>query len=177
MYYDPMLAKLVTHGRDRADAIDRMALALDRFQVEGIRHNMTFLAAVNGHARFQSGNISTAFIEDEFPDGFAEDALAAECIDRLAPIIAARHAFLREREVDGPHDHDYVVLAADYSRKVKVNFSVDSTYVLMGGREIHIVGDLDPTTALFDGTIDGIDTAVQIQRDGPGYGLTHGGVN
>ncbi|MGZ0187446.1 MAG: acetyl-CoA carboxylase biotin carboxylase subunit, partial [Alphaproteobacteria bacterium] len=125
MYYDPMLAKLVTHGDDRTEAIDRMALALDRFQVDGIRHNLTFLAAVNDHARFRSGNISTAFIEEEFPDGFSDEALAADRLDRLAPIIAARHAVLREREVEGPHLHDYVVLAGDASRMVKVVLSDD----------------------------------------------------
>jgi propionyl-CoA carboxylase alpha chain len=177
MFYDPMLAKLVTHGDDRTEAIDRMALALDRFQVDGIRHNLTFLAAVNDHARFRSGNISTAFIEEEFPDGFSDEALAADRLDRLVPIIAARHAVLREREVEGPHVHDYVVLTGDESRMVKVALSDDGAHVVMADRDIQVFGNLDPTSTLFDGSVDGASAAVQIQRDGPGYRLIHGGVN
>jgi propionyl-CoA carboxylase alpha chain len=177
MFYDPMLAKLVTHGDDRTEAIDRMALALDRFQVDGIRHNLTFLAAVNDHARFRSGNISTAFIEEEFPDGFSDEALAADRLDRLVPIIAARHAVLREREVEGPHVHDYVVLTGDESRMVKVALSDDGAHVVMADQDIQVFGNLDPTSTLFDGSVDGASAAVQIQRDGPGYRLIHGGVN
>ncbi len=70
IHYDPMLAKLCTWGPTREKAITAMAQALDGFEVEGIGHNLPFLSAVMGHARFQSGNITTGFIAEEFPDGF-----------------------------------------------------------------------------------------------------------
>jgi propionyl-CoA carboxylase alpha chain len=70
MFYDPMIAKLCTWGKTRENSIDEMRMALDRFEVEGIGHNLPFLSAVMGHERFQSGNITTAFIAEEYPEGF-----------------------------------------------------------------------------------------------------------
>ena len=70
MYYDPMIAKLCTWGKDRATAIEAMSEALGSFEIEGIGHNLPFLSAVMDHERFRSGNITTAFIEEEYPDGF-----------------------------------------------------------------------------------------------------------
>ena len=70
MFYDPMIAKLCTWSTDRTKAICAMETALDRFEIEGIGHNLPFLSAVMGHARFKSGNITTAFIDEEYPNGF-----------------------------------------------------------------------------------------------------------
>ena len=70
MFYDPMIAKLCTWSSDREKAITAMENALDRFEIEGIGHNLPFLSAVMGHSRFKSGNITTAFIDEEYPDGF-----------------------------------------------------------------------------------------------------------
>ncbi|MDB4190953.1 acetyl/propionyl/methylcrotonyl-CoA carboxylase subunit alpha [Amylibacter sp.] len=70
MFYDPMIAKLCTWSSDREKAITTMENALDRFEIEGIGHNLPFLSAVMGHSRFKSGNITTAFIDEEYPDGF-----------------------------------------------------------------------------------------------------------
>ena len=181
MFYDPMLAKLVTHGADRAQAIDRMALALDRFEAAGIRHNLTFLAAVVDHARFREGRLSTAFIEEEFADGFADDALAAARMDLLAPVAAARHAIQRRRDATVGRDpaglrHDYVVLLAGETRPVSVTLEADGATVAMGGRTVRLTGDLDPSLPVFDGAADDTPIAVQIKRDAAGYALVHGGV-
>jgi propionyl-CoA carboxylase alpha chain len=70
MFYDPMIAKLCTWSTNRKKAISSMENALDRFEIEGIGHNLPFLSAVMGHTRFKSGNITTAFIDEEYPDGF-----------------------------------------------------------------------------------------------------------
>ncbi len=70
LYYDPMIAKLVTHGPTREAAIDHMARALDAFYIDGIRHNIPFLSAIMQHPRWRSGALSTGFIAEEFPDGF-----------------------------------------------------------------------------------------------------------
>ena len=70
MYYDPMIAKLCTWAPTREKAIGQMREALDSFEVEGIGHNLPFLSAVMDHARFVKGDITTAFIEEEYPDGF-----------------------------------------------------------------------------------------------------------
>ncbi|MEM6624357.1 MAG: acetyl/propionyl/methylcrotonyl-CoA carboxylase subunit alpha [Pseudomonadota bacterium] len=89
MYYDPMIAKLCTWGPDRAAAIEGQRVALDEFEVEGIGHNLPFLAAVYDHARFTSGNITTAFIAEEYPDGFQGVTLPDDVLRRLAAGAAA----------------------------------------------------------------------------------------
>ena len=97
MYYDPMIAKLCTWAETRNGAIDAMRDALDRFEVEGIGHNLPFLSAVMGHPRFQSGNITTAFIAEEYPEGFEgvplDDAAREQfraCCDMLAFLAELR---------------------------------------------------------------------------------------
>ena len=70
LFYDPMIAKLCAHAPSRAAAIDAMADALDAFAIDGIRHNIPFLAALMAHPRWREGRLSTAFIAQEFPDGF-----------------------------------------------------------------------------------------------------------
>ncbi|MFB2552829.1 acetyl-CoA carboxylase biotin carboxylase subunit [Ensifer soli] len=93
MYYDPMVAKLCTHAPDRLSAIDAMANALDDFEVEGIGHNLPFLSAVMRHDRFRAGNLTTAFIAEEFPDGFhgvTPDAAEARLIAAVAALVQHR---------------------------------------------------------------------------------------
>ena len=97
MYYDPMIAKLCTWAPDRAQAIEGMRNALDAFEVEGIGHNIPFLAAVYDHERFISGNITTAFIEEEYPDGFAGVQPDADTARRLAAVAAQLKRIEEER--------------------------------------------------------------------------------
>ena len=91
IFYDPMIAKLCTWGSDRGQAIALMRRALDRFQIEGIRHNIPFLQAVMDRARFVAGELTTAFIDEEFPDGFSGVELPEETVRRIALVAAAMH--------------------------------------------------------------------------------------
>ena len=70
MFYDPMIAKLVTHGPTRVAAIDAQADALDAFYIDGIQHNIPFVTAIMQHPRWRKGALSTGFIPEEYPDGF-----------------------------------------------------------------------------------------------------------
>ncbi|MEH6693247.1 MAG: acetyl/propionyl/methylcrotonyl-CoA carboxylase subunit alpha [Pseudorhizobium pelagicum] len=97
MYYDPMIAKLCTWGKDRDTAIEAMGDALDGFEVDGIGHNLPFLSAVMAHPRFRSGKITTAFIAEEFPDGFSGVAPDAAALHRLAAIAMVIHQRLQQR--------------------------------------------------------------------------------
>ena len=103
IYYDPMIAKLVTHAKTRAQAIEAQADALDAFVIEGIRHNIPFLSALMQHPRWRKGKLSTGFIAEEFPEGF--DALKAE--GETAHVIAAVAAAIdhtlgeRKRRISG----------------------------------------------------------------------------
>ena len=98
IYYDPMIAKLVTHAPTRAEAIDAQADALDAFTLEGIRHNIPFLSALMAHPRWRAGKLSTGFIAEEFPDGFHAIAPEGERAQVLASVAAAIDHVLGERK-------------------------------------------------------------------------------
>ncbi len=91
MFYDPMIAKLCTWGKDRQTAIEAMRRALDEFELEGIGHNLPFLAAVMDHPRFIAGEITTGFIAEEYPEGFAGAELDEETLTDLAAIAMTLH--------------------------------------------------------------------------------------
>ncbi len=97
MYYDPMIAKLCTWAPERTAAIDLMQDALDGFEVEGIGHNIPFLQAVMNHPRFRSGDISTAFIEEEYPEGFEGAALSAGETGTAVALAAVAHVIAERR--------------------------------------------------------------------------------
>ena len=107
MFYDPMIAKLCTWGPTRAAAIDEMRLALDQFEVEGIGHNLPFVAAVMDHPRFRSGHITTAFIAEEYPDGFQGAMLDDATLRRVAAAAVAmnRVAEIRRTRISGTMDN------------------------------------------------------------------------
>ncbi|MEM1273530.1 MAG: acetyl/propionyl/methylcrotonyl-CoA carboxylase subunit alpha [Pseudomonadota bacterium] len=98
MYYDPMIAKLCTWGETRAAAIDGMLHALDGFEVEGIGHNLPFLSAVMAHPKFVAGDMTTAFIAEEYPEGFQGVDLEDATLDAIARAAASMMALRRRRE-------------------------------------------------------------------------------
>jgi propionyl-CoA carboxylase alpha chain len=96
MFYDPMICKLVTHGPTRGAALDLMRAALDAYVVTGVGHNIPFLRDLTENARFVSGDISTQFIREEYPDGFKGVALSAADRCELAAGAAVMHALREE---------------------------------------------------------------------------------
>jgi propionyl-CoA carboxylase alpha chain len=103
IYYDPMIAKLITHGPDRAAAIRHMADALDGFYIDGIRHNIPFLSAIMQHPRWKEGALSTGFIAEEFPQGFSPRAPEPAEGEALACVaVAIDHlGNQRRRQISG----------------------------------------------------------------------------
>ena len=108
MFYDPMIAKLCTYGRDRPHAIDRMRGALDEFYIRGVSHNMPFLSALMAHPRFREGRLTTNFIAEEFPDGFTASPPAAARSGRAGRGRRGRRARARRaaRHDAGQPDRD-----------------------------------------------------------------------
>jgi propionyl-CoA carboxylase alpha chain len=98
IYYDPMIAKLVTHAPTRLEAIEAQADALDAFVIDGIRHNIPFLAALMAHPRWRAGKLSTGFIAEEFPDGFHATAPEGEPAKVLAAVATSIDHVLGERK-------------------------------------------------------------------------------
>lgn len=119
MFYDPMIAKLCTWGPDRETAIDHMRNALDLFQIEGIGHNLPFLSAVMDHEKFISGDITTAFIEEEYSEGFQGVELGSSQARRVAAAVAAmyRVAEIRRARISGRMDN--------HERQVSEHWVVD----------------------------------------------------
>ncbi len=107
MYYDPMIAKLCTWAPDRDGAIEAMRVALDSFEVEGIGHNLPFLSAVMDHPKFISGDITTAFIAEEYPDGFDGVELPEDILRRIAAAAAAMYRVgeIRRSRISGRMDN------------------------------------------------------------------------
>ena len=103
MFYDPMIAKLVTWGATRDEAADKQIAALDAFEIEGLGHNIDFVSAIMQHPRFRSGELTTGFIAEEYPDGFHGAATSDEVLGHLAAVagfVATARAD-RARQVDG----------------------------------------------------------------------------
>ena len=103
MYYDSMIAKLIVHGKDRSEAIDKMRSALNDFVIRGIHSNIPFQAALLQHPRFVSGDFTTGFIAEEYPDGFKKDSVQPADPKRLAALAAfMRYRYLEHiKMIDG----------------------------------------------------------------------------
>ncbi|MCC2613076.1 acetyl/propionyl/methylcrotonyl-CoA carboxylase subunit alpha [Neorhizobium sp. Rsf11] len=144
MYYDPMIAKLCTWAPDREKAIDAMGAALDDFEVEGIGHNLPFLSAVMGQERFRSGRLTTAYIAEEFPDGFAGIEPDASSARSLAAIAALINQALQERAVQisgtiGNHrrvvGREWVMALAGLTEAVTLETGPDGASVIFSDGE------------------------------------------
>ena len=154
MYYDPMIAKLCTWAPNRAKAIEQMRTALDSFELEGIGHNLPFLSAVMDHERFVSGNITTAFIAEEYPDGFNGVDLSDDKIIDLAACAAAmnRVAEIRRTKISGRMDNherrvgdDWVVQISGKVFSVNVSADTSGANVIFEDKtSIRITGDWFP---------------------------------
>ena len=165
MYYDPMIAKLCTWGPDRASAIEAMRVALDRFEVEGIGHNLPFVAAVMDHPKFISGDMTTAFIAEEYPDGFDGVDLPEGEKRRVAAACAAMHrvAEIRRARVTGRMDNherkvgDDWVVKIDKDDTVSLVISADpegATVRFSGGAEMRVSGNWTPGDQLAEMMVD-----------------------
>ncbi|AQS48710.1 acetyl/propionyl-CoA carboxylase subuit alpha [Thioclava nitratireducens] len=179
MFYDPMIAKLCTWGETRDAAIEEMRLALDKFEVEGIGHNLPFCAAVMDHERFTSGNITTAFIEEEYPEGFAGVTLDEGMLRKVAAATAAmeRVAEIRRTKISGTlgnHERkvgvDWAVSLQDEDFKLKVNADRNgSTIVFEDGEEMRVESDWTPGDPLAELSVNGAPLVLKVGKIPMGF--------
>jgi len=165
MYYDPMIAKLCTWAPTRAEAIEVMRDALDGFEVEGIGHNLPFLSAVMDHPKFVSGDMTTAFIAEEYPEGFEGVELPELALRRIAASAAAMHrvAEIRRARISGRMDNherhvgeDWVVSLQGQSYPVRISADHDgSTMRFEDGSSHRIASDWTPGDQLAVLDVDG----------------------
>ena len=200
IYYDPMIAKLVTHAGDRLTAIEAQARALDGFVIDGIRHNIPFLASLMQHERWRSGNLSTAFIAEEYPDGFKPLTAEGEVAHRMAAVAAFVDAIGndRKRQISGQLQTQKPVkfltsrtVALD---KVHYDIEIDSgdgallvrfaedgqkaskDARLSTGCAHRLESDWVPGQPVWNGLIDGEAVAVQVRTILNGFEIAHAGV-
>ena len=179
MYYDPMIAKLCTWAPDRAKAIEQMRIALDRFEVEGIGHNLPFLSAVMDHKKFISGKITTAFIAEEYSEGFTGVDLNDDEIKDLAACAAAinRVAEIRRTKISGRMDNherrvgdDWVVQIAGKVFEVNVLADTAGANVIFEDEtSIRISGDWLPGKKLANMTAGDKNLVIKINKITGGF--------
>ncbi len=179
MYYDPMIAKLCTWGATRDAAIEEMRLALDTFEVEGIGHNLPFCSAVMEHPRFASGNITTAFIDEEYPDGFQGVTLSETMLRRVAAAAAAmnRVAEIRRSRISGRMDNherkvgdDWVVSLQGTNLALSIRADKSgATVVFAEGDSMRVESDWVPGQPLARLLVDGDPLVLKVNRITGGY--------
>ena len=186
MFYDPMIAKLITWGETREAAIDRQVEALDSFRIEGIGHNVDFLSALMQHPRFRSGEITTGFIAEEYPEGFAGAPADNALVEDLAVVAAllGTEADARAAQVSGqlggvsPPSLERLVRIAGREHHVRFDGFEGGriAYVDRGeGREL--IGRWEPGQPLVKARIDDRTRIVQVARRGRQWKLTTRGAS
>ena len=186
IHYDPMIAKLVTWAPTRAEAIESQGQALDAFAIDGIRHNIPFLSALMAHPRWRSGNISTGFIAEEFPEGFVAPEPEGEVAQRMAAAAAAIDHKLntRKRGISGQmrdpallhFERDRIVILAGQSYPVTVDDLGEHLVVTAeDGRTWTVESDWRPGEPVWSGEINGTRVAIQVRALLNGVALQHAG--
>ncbi len=187
MFYDPMIAKLCSWGPDRATSIDVMRDALDGFEVEGIGHNLPFLSAVMDHPRFISGDITTAFIEEEYPEGFQGVSLNEVTLKRISAACAAmyRVAEIRLTRVSGRIDNherkvgeNWVIMVQGTRFDVSIDADhAGSSVSFADGTKHRVTSEWVPGERLAHFMIDGSPLILKVEPISAGYQVRYRGAD
>jgi propionyl-CoA carboxylase alpha chain len=184
IFYDPMIAKLITYGADRDEAIANMNDALDTYFIRGVSHNISFLNALIAHRRFLDGRLTTNFIADEYPDGFhASDVVHDDPDLPIAMAGAIHRAYMdraallsdqlpsHEREVG----EDFVVIIGQQHHTIRA-VNIEGGYeVSLGANIFRIITDWQIGRPLIKATVNNQPICFQFDRIGIHYRLSHRG--
>ena len=187
IFYDPMIAKLVTHAPTRLQAIEAQAHALDAFAIDGIRHNIPFLSALMAHPRWREGKLSTGFIAEEFPDGFAETAPTGEGARLMAAVAAAIDHLLNERKrgISGQKrasavrfQRERVVLLGSERHELTVeDHAAGIVAAFPHGPRLEVFSSWRPGQPVWTGSVGGEIVSVQVRTIPNGFRLSHAGTS
>ncbi len=176
IFYDPMIAKLVTWGETRDEAADKQIAALDRFEIEGLGHNIDFVSAIMQHPRFRSGELTTGFIAEEYPDGFHGAATEEHIVRALAAIAG----FMASAEADRARRTDgqlgdrldppakWQVTVGGTEHKVKLG----QKHIKVDDEKIDIALEYTPGDRLVIAEIDDAELAVKVAKTRAGWRMT-----
>jgi propionyl-CoA carboxylase alpha chain len=186
MFYDPMIAKLVTWAPTREGAIDRQIEALDRFEIEGIGHNVDFLSALMQHPRFRAGALTTGFIAEEYPEGFQGAPADETLVEDLAVLAAFVGMESDERAcgisgqlgspVPPPPERVVRIEGRDFGVRFEP-FEGGLIARVDGGEGRELIGRWLPGERLLAATIDGRSRIVQVAKAGRQWRLTTRGAS
>ena len=173
IFYDPMIAKLVTWGATRDEAADKQIAALDRFEIEGLGHNIDFVSAIMQHPRFRSGELTTGFIAEEYPEGFH----GAATEDHIVRALAAIAGFMASAEADRARRTDgqlgdrldppakWQVTVGGTEHKVKLGHK----HIKVDGDKLDIALEYTPGDRLVIAEIEGSELAVKVAKTRTGW--------
>ena len=191
MHYDPMIAKLVSYGKNRLEATEHMRHALDGFYIRGVQNNISFLSALVCHPRFAKGDLSTNFIADEYPDGFSSANVPHDNPAHLVAVAASVHMAYqmraalisgrvpgRERTVPGEwvahiNGAKVEVMVAPFAGGWDVE--IVSKAKGINPQKLKVVSNWQVGDAVFDADISGTPAILQIDRLQVGYQISHSG--
>ena len=189
MFYDPMISKLISYGKNREDAIEKMAIALDRYRIRGVNNNIDFLSALMSHGRFKSGELTTAFIDEEFPKGFNGIEQTESDKEPLYAVIVAFEMKRLARNADitgqanlarraGSSQDQYtrlVIIDADKKTNLKAQLQGDVCLVDVNRKNYNVKGSFHPGTNVFEGEVNKVSIDMQVDYNGSSYWARKGG--
>ena len=186
IFYDPMISKLIAHGSDRNQAIEKMSNALDSYYIRGVKNNISFLSALIVHPRFVSGNLTTNFINEEYPDGFNANVLSQADMAVFVVTAAVIHMINSNRRtlisdqlvgheyspleklvvITDNEEHEYQLLVSRLDRSYKVD---------LDGQLFTFETDWCIGEPLLKGSINGREVISQVDQIGQHIHLFHQG--
>ena len=176
IFYDPMIAKLITWGETRDEAADLQIAALDQFEIEGLGHNIDFLSAIMQHPRFRSGELTTGFIAEEYPDGFHGAPASPELLREIAAVagfMACANAD-RARQVDGQLGDDldppgdWQITVDGVAHDVEIG----ADEILVDGESLNLFLEYTPGDRMVIAEIDDSDLTIKVAKTATGFAMT-----
>ena len=176
MFYDPMIAKLITHGENRDEAIENMMNAIDQYVIDGLSHNLNFLSSIMHNKTFQSGYTTTDFIEQEYSEGFKGELIAEEEFEIFASILGACH-LSDQMKLNDLHVNEkkYIVSFEEQNVEIVIKKDGDNFVTDVNNNQYHLSLNSQSNDPRITCLVNGKNMVVQVRREKPRYQLVHKG--
>ena len=176
MFYDPMIAKLITHGENRDETIENMMNAIDQYVIDGLSHNLNFLSSIMHNKTFQSGYTTTDFIEQEYSEGFKGELITEEEFEIFASILGACH-LSNQMKLNHLHvnEKQYNVSFEEQNVEIVIKKDGDNFVTDVNNNEYHLSLNSQSNDPRITCLVNGKNMVVQVRRKKPRYQLVHKG--
>ena len=176
MFYDPMIAKLITHGENRDKAIENMMSAIDQYVIDGLSHNLNFLSSIMHNETFQSGYTTTDFIEQEYSDGFKGEAITEKEFEVFASLLGACH-LLDQMKLNSLYVNEKKFIVSFEEKNIEINIKKDGDNFVthVDNNEYHLSLNSQSNDPRITCLVNGQNMVVQVRKEKPRYQLVHKG--